>query len=110
MERFPLTVTVSTAYIECVMAYRTINGRRQQLPRPSTNGIQHLVSLVGPVATFECKDAGHRMTHDFSKGPVSKRIPESSLKMLAPSWAKGRGHCYGWCQKCQNVADGLEAR
>lgn len=95
------------------MPYRTRNGRRIQLHRGAVNGHQHLVALVGTKATFECK-AGHRMTHDYGKGPVSRRIPEATLKKFAAYWGLGlqsngvRGHVNGWCQKCQNEADQRE--
>lgn len=94
------------------MPYKTINGRRRQRVPSCTNGVQHLVSLVGTVATFECK-AGHKMRKDYSKGPVSKRVTEPWLLKMAAYWGLGlqsngtRGHVYGWCQKCQNIADGV---
>ena len=93
------------------MPYVTRNGRRRTRPGGASNGVQRLVALDGTKATFECLAAGHRMTHDFGKGPISKRWSEASLRHFAPYWGLGtqpngtRGHCYGWCQKCQNVAD-----
>lgn len=95
-----------------MMPYRTRNGQRIKLVPSATNGIQHLVALEGTRATFECK-AGHRITHDYSKGPVSKRVPEAFLRKMAPYWGLGlqsngvRGHVYGWCQQCQDIADGV---
>jgi hypothetical protein len=92
------------------MPYRTRHGRRIQLARAATNGLQHLVQLDGTVATFECQ-AGHRMTHDYGKGPRPRRIPAEALKMMARYWGLGlqangtRGHCVGWCQRCQNERD-----
>lgn len=96
------------------MPYKTSSaGRRLKLPAGATNGVQHLVKLEGTRATFECA-AGHRTTHDYGKGPISKRVPEAFLKKMAPYWGLGtqsngtRGHVYGWCQRCQNIADGVE--
>lgn len=92
------------------MAYVTRHGRRLRRPAGATNGVQYLVALDGTVATFECS-RGHRMTHDYSKGPVRTRVPEAFLKKMAPYWGLGlqgngtRGHVYGWCQTCQNDAD-----
>lgn len=92
------------------MAYVTRNGRKRNRPGGS-NGIQYLVALEGTKATFECKARGHRITKDFSKGPIHKRIGEAFLRKMAPYWGLGlntngtRGHCYGWCQKCQNEQD-----
>jgi hypothetical protein len=89
------------------MAYVTRNGIRRKRPE-SSNGIQYLVKLEGTKAVFECKK-GHRMTKDFSKG--RKKVREDMLQKMAPYWGLGlqsngtRGHCYGWCQKCQNEAD-----
>lgn len=82
------------------------------MPHSATNGVQYLIKLEGTVCTFECK-SGHQMTHDYSKGPISRRLPEEYLKKTASYWGLGiksngtRGHCYGWCQKCQNEADGI---
>lgn len=95
-----------------MLPYRTRNGRRTRLAKGATNGIQHLIALEGTKATFECK-AGHRMTHDYGKGPVSQRVPEAFLRRMAPYWGLGlqsngtRGHVYGWCQRCQNISDGV---
>lgn len=95
------------------MPYKTRQGRRLMLPRGVTNGRQHLVKLEGTVATFECTRGHHRMTHDFSKGPRPKRMSEQMLKKFAVYWGLGmpttgaRGHCNGWCQKCQNDIDGV---
>lgn len=92
------------------MPYKMRGNRRIPLPRGAVNGRQHLVALAGTVAIFEC-EAGHRMKHDYSKGPVSKRMPEVMLRKFAPYWGLGlqsngtRGHCYGWCQRCQNLWD-----
>jgi hypothetical protein len=67
--------------------------------------------MEGTRLTFECKAAGHRMTKDYGKGPKSRQWGETMLKKMAPYWGLGlqsngtRGHCYGWCQKCQNEAD-----
>jgi hypothetical protein len=94
------------------MAYKTRNGRRIQMPRTATNGIQYLVKLEGTVATFECKEAGHQNTHDYGKGPRARQMDAKALRHFAPYWGLGlntngtRGHCYGWCQKCQNELDG----
>ena len=91
------------------MAYVTRNSVRKR-PRGATNGVQYLVALTGTRATFECK-TGHRMVHDFSKGPVTRRISEDVLRHFAPYWGLGlqangaRGHCYGWCRKCQDGWD-----
>jgi len=92
------------------MPYKTRNGRRVKLPRSATNGIQYLIKLDGTKATFECKEGHHISTTDFGKGPVSRRIPASSLAMLSKYWWKGTGHCYGWCQVCQNAWDDLEVK
>lgn len=95
--------------------YKIRNGRKLTLHTGASNGVQHLVSLIGTVATFECLQ-GHRIRHDYSKGPISKRIPESSLLRFRTFWgldpaANGvRGHCYGWCQTCQNIMDKEEQR
>ena len=95
------------------MPYVTRNGRRLVMPSAATNGRQYLVALEGTVATFECK-AGHRMRHDYSKGPVSKRVQAAFLKKMAAYWGLGlqsngtRGHVVGWCQRCQNIADGAK--
>jgi hypothetical protein len=92
------------------MPYITRNGVRRARPAGASNGVQYLVALDGTKATFECK-AGHRTTHDYGKGPISKRVPEAFLKKMAAYWGLGlqdngtRGHCYGWCQKCQNEWD-----
>lgn len=95
------------------MAYKTYsNGRRQHLGSGATNGIQYLISIVGTKATFECK-AGHRMTHDYGAGPRPKRMSEAALRKFAAYWGLGlqsngvRGHVNGWCQKCQNLVDGV---
>lgn len=96
------------------MPYVTRRGQRRKRPAGATNGIQYLVALDGTKATFECKEHGHRMTHDYGKGPVSKRVPAAFLAKMAPYWGLGlarngtRGHVYGWCQKCQNIFDGVE--
>lgn len=93
------------------MAYVTRNGQRRK--RIGSNGIQYLVKLEGTVATFECKEHGHTMVHDFSKGPRTKHVSAELLQKMAPSWGLGlqsngtRGHCYGWCQQCQNIWDGV---
>lgn len=93
------------------MPYVTRNGRRRARPAGATNGVQYFVALDGTRATFECKVGGHRMSHDYGKGPVSKRISEVFLRKMAAYWGLGlqsngtRGHIYGWCQKCQNAAD-----
>ena len=89
------------------MPYRTKNGRRIKLPRGVTNGTQYLVKIEGTKATFECKAGGHRITQDFSKGPRGRTMSAAALKMFEKYWAKGTGHCYGWCQKCANIADGV---
>lgn len=95
------------------MPYKTRGGRRIKLTLKATNGIQYLVALDGTKATFECK-AGHRMAHDYGKGRVSQRVPAEFLKKMAPFWGLGlqsngtRGHVYGWCQRCQNIADEKE--
>lgn len=92
------------------MPYVTRGGRRRARPAGASNGVQRLVKLEGTVATFECLQ-GHQMTHDYSKGPVSKRVPEAFLRKMAPYWGLGfntngtKGHVYGWCQKCQNETD-----
>lgn len=94
------------------MAYVTRNGRRISRPtRTATNGIQYLVKLEGTTATFECKRGQHQQSHDYSKGPISQRVPAEFLRRMAPYWGLGlrsngtRGHVYGWCQRCQNEAD-----
>ena len=93
------------------MAYKTIHGRRLNVPK-ATNGRQYLVKLEGTVATFECK-AGHRITKDFSKGRPHQRMSIAALQKFAAYWGLGlqsngvRGHVNGWCQKCQNVYDGV---
>lgn len=98
----------------CNVPYKILHGRRVQLPRGVTNGVQYVVSLEGSVATFECKRAGHRMTKDFNKG--FPRIGTAMLAKMAAYWGLGgnsnsvRGHCYGWCQKCQNEADKVRER
>lgn len=80
-------------------------------PRRATNGIQYLVALDGTKATFECKEGGHRQTHDYGAGAKPTRISEEFLRKMAAYWGLGfqangvRGHVYGWCQKCQNAAD-----
>jgi hypothetical protein len=92
------------------MPYKDRNGRRIRLPSGATNCRQRLVALDGTKATFECK-AGHRSTHDYSKGRVSNRMPEAFLKKMAPYWGLGlqtngtKGHVYGFCQACQNEWD-----
>lgn len=84
-------------------------GRRVKLTRGATNGIQYLVKLDGQIATFECKNGGHKMVQDFSKG--QRQISAEALAKFAPYWGLGlqkngtRGHCYGWCQRCQNETD-----
>lgn len=90
--------------IQRVMAYVTRKGRRLRLAPGVTNGIQRLVQLDGTVATFECIRRGHRMTHDYSKGPVPKRIGALALERVARYWAKDK-HIHGWCQRCQNLED-----
>jgi hypothetical protein len=93
------------------MPYRTRQGRRIILPAGATNGVQYLEKLEGTKATFICKAAGHRMTKDYGKGPISKRVPASWLQQRARYWgmpdATGKrvGHVYGWCQQCQNAWD-----
>lgn len=90
------------------MAYVTRHGRRVRRPASATNGIQYLVHLDGTVVTFECKARGHRMTHDYSKGPVSRRIGAQALERFAQYWSKAKGgHLHGWCQQCQNIEDGV---
>lgn len=94
------------------MAYVTRHGRRVKRPGGATNGRQRLVALDGTRATFECT-AGHRMVHDYGKGPVSKRVPTAALQKMAAYWGLGlqsngvKGHVSGWCQRCQNIADGV---
>ena len=94
------------------MPYVTRNGIRRPRPAGATNSRQRLVKLDGTRATFEC-EAGHRMTHDYGKGPISKRMSAEALQRFARYWGLGlqtngtRGHCYGWCQKCQDAADGV---
>lgn len=94
------------------MPYVTRRGQRRKRPAGATNGVQYLVKLEGTVATFECKTGGHRTRHDYSKGPVYKRLPASALQRFARYWGLGpvpegatRGHCYGWCQRCQDEFD-----
>lgn len=93
------------------MAYRTRNGRRVKLPRSATNGYQYLVALDGTRATFECQ-AGYRMTIDYGKGPVSRRVSAEWLRRMRFYWGMRRedgtrtGHVNGWCQRCANIADG----
>ena len=97
------------------MAYVTRNGRRVRRPSGATNSVQRLVKLEGTKATFECK-AGHRTTHDYGKSPISKRVPADFLARMVAYWGLGlqsngvRGHVYGWCQRCQNEADGVESK
>lgn len=94
------------------MAYRTRGGRRFPVPPGAANGRQRLVALDGTRAVFECRN-GHRMTHDYGKGPIPKRLSVVALRKFAPYWGLGlqsngtRGHCAGWCQRCQNIADGI---
>lgn len=96
------------------MPYVTRNGQRRKRHAGATNGVQYLVALNGTKATFECKEGKHRIIHDFGKGPISKRMPEAALRRFAAYWGLGlqsngtRGHVYGWCQQCQNKADGLD--
>lgn len=90
------------------MAYKTRAGRRIRIPGAATNGIQYLVKLEGTRATFECKAGGHRSTIDYSKGPVSRRMSAQALARFVKYWSKPTGHLYGWCQRCQNIADGVE--
>ena len=99
------------------MAYKTKQGRRIPVPVGAVNGKQHCVKLEGTVATFQCVRGGHLMRHDFSKGPRPKQITkEAMLKKMALYWGLGmplngaRGHCNGWCQKCQNEIDGVTAQ
>lgn len=93
------------------MAYRTRHGRRVILGRNASNGIQYLVKLEGTRATFECKRAGHRMVRDYGKGPRHRQVSADNLARMAAYWGLGlqsngtRGHCYGWCQQCQNATD-----
>lgn len=95
------------------MPFVTRDGVRRVRHAGASNGVQYLVKLEGTVATFECKTRGHRMVKDFSKGPRSKQIPAESLRRMTSNWGLGlqkngvRGHCYGWCQKCQNEMDGV---
>jgi hypothetical protein len=96
--------------------YKTnAGGRRFYLAASAINGRQYLVALDGTRATFECKAAGHRMTHDYGKGPIPKRVPAQALQKMAAYWGLGlqqngvRGHVNGWCQKCQDLADGVSA-
>lgn len=87
--------------------YKTRDGRRRYLTNAATNIRQKLVALDGTKATFECL-SGHKVTHDYGKGPVPRRIPASSLQRMAAYWGlggDGRGFVYGWCQKCQNLID-----
>lgn len=92
------------------MPYVTRHGRRRTRPAGATNGVQRLIALDGTKATFECLH-GHRMSHDYGKGPISKRIPANFLRKMSAYWGLGlqangvRGHVYGWCQKCQDIAD-----
>lgn len=97
------------------MPYKTKGGRRIPLPRGVSNGRQHCVKLEGTVATFQCTRGGHLMRHDFSKGPLPKRITNlAMLQKMALYWGLGtppngaRGHVNGWCQTCQNEADGVK--
>lgn len=95
------------------MPYVTRNGRRMKRPAGATNSKQRLVALDGTVATFECIEGHHRMRHDYSKGPVSKRVGVEMLQKFASYWGLGvqkngtKGHVYGWCQKCQDEFDGI---
>lgn len=92
------------------MPYVTRHGQRRPRPAGATNGVQRCVALDGTKLTFECLH-GHRMVKDFAKGPKAKQVGEAFLRHIAPSWGLGllangtRGHCYGWCQKCQNETD-----
>ena len=92
------------------MPYVIRNGRRRARPAGASNGVQYLVALDGTKATFECK-SGHRSVKDYGKGPAPKRIGEDVLRKFATYWGLGlqtngtRGHCYGWCQSCQDETD-----
>lgn len=70
------------------MAYRTRNGRRVQLPRASTNGIQYLIKIDGTKAIFECKEDKHRFTVDYLKGPKSTGAKAPVIVMAGVSSVK----------------------
>lgn len=56
-----------------------------------------LIGVSGTVAVFQCP-AGHRITHDYGRGPVSRRIPAESLAFLTRrAWHDG---LYGHCPHC----------
>lgn len=50
------------------------------------------------IFTYKC---GHRSIKDYSKGPISKRIPEQGLSMLCKYWANSG--VYASCPKCSKT-------
>lgn len=77
-------------------------------------GVQYLDSINGTRATFVCK-AGHKMTKDYGKGPISRRMPEAALRRFSKYWGmvqpdgKRYGHVYGYCKACDRAAQKAEA-
>lgn len=78
---------------------------RTSLRAKGVYGVQYLDQIDGTKAVFVCQH-GHRMTHDYGKGPISKRMPASALQRFAKYWglkdAAGvrHGHVYGYCKRC----------
>ena len=54
--------------------------------------------LGGTKIRFTCP-RGHRKTHDYSKGPVAKRMGEFGCEFMAKSWQRNR--VVYRCLKCE---------
>lgn len=57
------------------------------------------IERIGPTKVKFIFKCGHSDTKDFSKGPVSKRVPASSIDFLFRYW-KNSG-VYAECRKCK---------
>lgn len=47
---------------------------------------------------------GYSNVKDYSKGKVSKRMPESACRMMGSWWSKENGGVTAECPRCRRVA------
>ncbi len=76
--------------------YSTVGGKMKTAKGMYREGVQ-VDYLGGTRVKFTCPK-GHEEIKDFSKGPVSKRISETAVKMFIPYW---KDRISITCKKCQ---------